>query len=175
MRGVVTLATALALPHTLAHGATYPRDLFVFLAFATIVVTLLLQGLTLPMAARWLRVPPDDPKADALAEAAVQQSASRAARERLEEELSRDGAVPGDVVDRLRTKLDLRTNMAWERLGSRRRETPSETYSRLRAAMLEAEREVFRQARDEGRIPEEVLREAQRDMDLEESLLERKQ
>jgi len=175
MRGVVTLATALALPHTLAHGATYPRDLFVFLAFATIVVTLLLQGLTLPKLARWLRVQSDDPKADALAEAAVQQSASRAARERLEEELSRDGAVPGDVVDRLRTKLDLRTNMAWERLGSRRRETPSETYSRLRAAMLEAEREVFRQARDEGRIPEEVLREAQRDMDLEESLLERKQ
>jgi len=40
--------------------------------------------------------------------------------------------------------------------------------------MLEAEREVFRKARDEGRIPEEVLREAQRDMDLEESLLERK-
>jgi CPA1 family monovalent cation:H+ antiporter len=40
--------------------------------------------------------------------------------------------------------------------------------------MLEAEREVFRRARDEGRIPEEVLREAQRDMDLEESLLERK-
>jgi monovalent cation/hydrogen antiporter len=174
MRGVVTLATALALPPTLAHGAGYPRDLFVFLAFATIVVTLLLQGLTLPRVARWLRVPPDDPKADALAEAAVQQSASHAARERLEAELSRDGEVPADVVDRLRTKMDLRTNMAWERLGGRRRETPTETYSRLRAAMLEAEREVFRRARDEGRIPEEVLRQAQRDMDLEESLLERK-
>jgi len=174
MRGVVTLATALALPSALAHGAGYPRDLFVFLAFATIVVTLLLQGLTLPAVARWLRVPPDDPKADALAEAAVQQSASRAARQRLEEELSRDGTVPEDVVDRLRMKMDLRTNMAWERLGSRRRETPTEAYSRLRGAMLEAEREVFRRARDEGRIPEEVLREAQRDMDLEESLLERK-
>ena len=39
--------------------------------------------------------------------------------------------------------------------------------------MLEAEREVFRRARDEGRIPEEVLRRAQRDLDLEESLLQR--
>jgi CPA1 family monovalent cation:H+ antiporter len=174
MRGVVTLATALALPAALAHGAGYPRDLFVFLAFATIVVTLLLQGMTLPAVARWLKVPPDDPKADALAEATVQQSASRAARQRLEEELSRDGAVPEDVVERLRTKMDMRANMAWERLGGRRRETPTETYSRLRAAMLEAERDVFRKARDEGRIPEEVLREAQRDMDLEESLLERK-
>jgi CPA1 family monovalent cation:H+ antiporter len=172
MRGVVTLATALALPATLAHGAGYPRDLFVFLAFATIVVTLLLQGLTLPAVARWLKVPPDDPKADLLAEAATQQSASRAARERLEEELSRDSDVPADVIERLRTKMDMRANTAWERLGGRRRETPTEIYSRLRAAMLEAEREVFRKARDEGRIPEEVLREAQRDMDLEESLLE---
>jgi CPA1 family monovalent cation:H+ antiporter len=130
--------------------------------------------MTLPKVARWLRIPPDDPKDDALAEAAVQQSASRAARQRLDEEVARDGTVPEDVVERLRTKTDLRTNIAWERLGSRRRETPSEAYSRLRAAMLEAEREVFRRARDEGRIAEEVLREAQRDMDLEESLLERK-
>jgi CPA1 family monovalent cation:H+ antiporter len=174
MRGVVTLATALALPAALAHGAGYPRDLFVFLAFATIVVTLLLQGLTLPAVARWLKVPPDDPKADLLAEAATQQSASRAARQRLEDELSRDDDIPADVVERLRTKMDMRANTAWERLGGRRRETPTEIYSRLRAAMLEAEREVFRKARDEGRIPEEVLREAQRDMDLEESLLERR-
>ena len=39
--------------------------------------------------------------------------------------------------------------------------------------MLDAEREVFRIARDEGRIPEEVLVRALRQMDLEESLLER--
>jgi CPA1 family monovalent cation:H+ antiporter len=39
--------------------------------------------------------------------------------------------------------------------------------------MLDAERNVFRRARDEGKIPEEVLRRAQRDMDLEESLLTR--
>jgi CPA1 family monovalent cation:H+ antiporter len=41
--------------------------------------------------------------------------------------------------------------------------------------MIDAEREVFRRARDEGRIPEEVLRRAQRDMDLEESLLCRRE
>jgi CPA1 family monovalent cation:H+ antiporter len=173
MRGVVTLATALALPATLAHGAGYPRDLFVFLAFATIVVTLLLQGMTLPAVARWLRIQADDPKDDALAEAAVQHAASRAARERLEKETAGQDDLPASVLDRLRDKIDLRANIAWERLGSRRRETPTETYSRLRGGMLEAEREVFRQARDEGKIPEEVLRRAQRDMDLEESLLER--
>jgi CPA1 family monovalent cation:H+ antiporter len=39
--------------------------------------------------------------------------------------------------------------------------------------MLIAEREVFRTARDEGRIPEEILVRAQRDMDLEETMLDR--
>jgi len=174
MRGVVTLAAALALPETVAHGS-YPRSLFVWLAFSVIVATLVLQGLTLPWMARRLRIQPDDPRDDALAEAGVQQAASRAAQQRLDAELSRNGEVPEAVVERLRSKLNDRTNLAWERLGGRRRETPSEVYSRLRRAMLEAEREVFRQARDEGTIPEEVLRRAQRDLDLEESLLQREE
>ncbi|HYU83799.1 MAG TPA: Na+/H+ antiporter, partial [Kribbellaceae bacterium] len=110
----------------------------------------------------------------ALAEAAVQEAASRAADDRLSEELSRDGQVPEAIVRRLRQIREDRTNMAWERLGGRRRETPSEAYGRLRRAMLAAEREVFRRARNEGTIAEEVLQRAQRDMDLEESLLERK-
>jgi CPA1 family monovalent cation:H+ antiporter len=149
--------------------------LFVWLAFSVIVVTLVVQGTTLPAVARRLRIPPDDPMQDALAEAGVQQAASRAAQDRLEAELSKNGQVPESVVARLRTKLDDRTNRAWERLGGRRRETPSESYTRLRRAMLEEEREVFRRARDEGTIPEEVLRRAQRDLDLEESLLEREE
>jgi CPA1 family monovalent cation:H+ antiporter len=175
MRGVVTLAAALALPPEWAGSNRYPRSLFVWLAFSVIVVTLVVQGTTLPLVARRLRIPPDDPMQDALAEAGVQQAASRAAQDRLEAELDGDGQVPESVVARLRTKLDDRTNRAWERLGGRRRETPSEAYARLRRAMLESEREVFRRARDEGRIPEEVLRRAQRDLDLEESLLDREE
>jgi monovalent cation/hydrogen antiporter len=170
MRGAVTLAAALALPPTLAHEAPYPRQLFLVLAFAVIVATLVLQGATLPAMARWLKVGPDEEKEDALAEAAVQHEASRAGRDRLEAEA--DGA-PASVVERLRELSQARSNLAWERLGRTDRETPSLAYARLRREMLDAEREVFRQARDTGRIPEEVLRRAQRDMDLEESLLDR--
>jgi CPA1 family monovalent cation:H+ antiporter len=171
MRGVVTLAAALVLPMPERVGTEYPRDLFVWLAFATIVGTLVLQGMTLPAVTRRLRLPPDDRQADVLAEAAVQHSASRAARARLDE--SADGA-PDSVVERLRKLTDQRNNVAWERLGSAGAETPSRAYIRLRREMLVAEREVFRQARDEGRISEEVLRRAQHEMDLEESMLERK-
>jgi CPA1 family monovalent cation:H+ antiporter len=170
MRGVVTLAAVLTLPQTLAGGRPYPRDLFVWLAFAVILGTLVLQGLSLPRVARWLRLPPDDPKVDALAEAGVQHSASRAAQQRLA--ALADGA-PEHVVAHLRSLTQRRSNTAWERLGSAASETPGRAYVRLRVAMLDAEREVFRLARDEGRISEEVLRRAQREMDLEESMLDR--
>jgi CPA1 family monovalent cation:H+ antiporter len=155
----------------LAGGRQYPRDLFIWLAFAVIVGTLVLQGTTLPAVARLLRLQPDDPKDDALAEAAVQHAASRAARERLT--ALADGQ-PAQVIEHLQRLTEKRTNVAWERLGAGNgRETPSRVYSRLRREMLNAEREVFRLARDEGRISEEVLRRAQRDMDLEESMIER--
>jgi CPA1 family monovalent cation:H+ antiporter len=169
MRGVVTLGAALALPLPTAI-LRYPRDLFVWLAFAVIVVTLGIQGATLPMVARRLRLPPDDPTKDTLSEAAVQQQAGRAARERLE--AAAEGAPPA-VVKRLRLLVEERSNSAWERLGGAGRETPSQAYGRLRQEMIDAEREVFRLARDEGRITEEVLVRAYRDLDLEESLLSR--
>jgi CPA1 family monovalent cation:H+ antiporter len=171
MRGVVTLGAALVLPMKLAGDRDYPRDLFVWLAFATIVGTLLLQGMTLPMLTRRLALPKDDPQVDVLAEAAVQNSASRAARDRLSEQA---GDAPENVVKRLEKLTEQRNNVAWERLGAAGTETPSRAYIRLRREMIEAEREVFRLARDEGRISEEVLRRAQHEMDLEESMLERK-
>jgi monovalent cation/hydrogen antiporter len=73
----------------------------------------------------------------------------------------------------LRQLVDQRTNTAWERLGRDARETPSQAYARLRQEMIDAERDVIRAARDAGRIPEEVLVRAYRDLDLEESLLRR--
>ncbi|MEV0714986.1 Na+/H+ antiporter [Asanoa sp. NPDC050611] len=174
MRGVVTLAAALALPSvgTGENEAIYPRDVFIFIAFAVIVFTLMVFGLTLPVFARAVGLPPDDPSKDFLAEAAVQQAAARAAKARLEDSL--EGA-PESVVKRLRQQVVDRTNTAWERLGGDGRETPSAAYGRLRQEMIDAEREVFRTARDEGRIPEEVLTRAYRDLDLEESLLQRRE
>ena len=171
MRGVVTLAAALTLPAP-GEGRTpdYPRDLFVFVAFAIIVLTLLVHGTTLPALARWLRVREDTSVEDALAEAGVQHAASRAALQRLEEQA--DGA-PASVVERLRALADSRANNAWERLGSQVQETPSAAYGRLRREMISAERHVFKTARNEGRIPEEVLTRAQRELDLEESQLNR--
>ncbi|GLY06106.1 MULTISPECIES: Na+/H+ antiporter [Actinoplanes] len=171
MRGVVTLAAAQTLPEPGVDGVPdYPRELFVFVAFAIIVLTLLVQGTTLPGLARRLKVREDTSAEDALAEAGVQHAAGQAAVKALEEHA--DGAPPS-VVDRLRGLVESRSNNAWERLGSQERETPSAAYGRLRREMIRAERHVFKIARNEGRIPEEVLVRAQRELDLEESQLQR--
>ncbi|KAA0991512.1 Na+/H+ antiporter [Dyadobacter aurulentus] len=59
MRGVVSLASALAVPLTV-NGAAFPhRDLFLFITFVVILFTLVLQGLSLPFIIKWLKIEDD--------------------------------------------------------------------------------------------------------------------
>ncbi len=68
MRGVVSLATALSIPMLMADGSAFPyRNLIIFITFVVIFVTLVLQGLTLPLLIRWIDLreiddtrPPDE-------------------------------------------------------------------------------------------------------------------
>jgi monovalent cation/hydrogen antiporter len=172
MRGVVSLAAAFAL------AADFPgRDLILFLTFVVVIGTLLLQGLTLPAVIRWLGVVGRDSQQDLIREAGAQHAAANAALERLDRELAAASEVPEDVVARLREKAELRQFGAWERLGGRqdgnRQEPPTVAFRRLRRAMIEAEREVFVELRDRGQIDEEVLTRVQRELDLEEAILDR--
>ncbi len=55
VRGVVSLAAALAIPFTIANGAPFPhRELILFVTFGVIIITLVGQGAMLPAVARWL-------------------------------------------------------------------------------------------------------------------------
>src|SRR5437016_1108705 len=59
-RGAVSLAAALAVPETVVSGAPFPgRDVIIFVTAGVIVVTLVVQGLLLPVAVRWARLPLD--------------------------------------------------------------------------------------------------------------------
>ena len=61
MRGVVSLAAALSIPLTLTNGTAFPnRDMILFITFSVILVTLVLQGLTLPLVVKWLNMPDPD-------------------------------------------------------------------------------------------------------------------
>lgn len=58
MRGVVSLAAALSIPVTLADGTPFPhRNLILFITFVVILTTLLVQGLTLPVIIRRIKMP----------------------------------------------------------------------------------------------------------------------
>jgi len=61
MRGVVSLAAALSIPVALRSGEAFPdRDLILFITFTVIIVTLVLQGLTLPYVIRLANMPDPD-------------------------------------------------------------------------------------------------------------------
>ncbi|MEU5719451.1 Na+/H+ antiporter [Streptomyces sp. NPDC020403] len=174
MRGVVSLAIAFSIPMVIHNGDGFPaRNLVLFLTFTTVIGTLVVQGLTLPLLVRVLRLPGSDVQAETLAEAQAQSEASTAAEARLDELLARPGnSLPGPLADRLRTVMERRRNAVWERLGAAdpvTGESADDTYRRLAREMIGAEREVFVRLRDERRIDDEMLRALLRRLDLEEA------
>ena len=172
MRGVVSLAAAFAL------AIDFPqRDLILFISFVVVFGTLVLQGLTLPWLIRRLGVVGREDYTDRLAEANAQYRAVRAGLERLDELLADETTPPHeDIVDKLRTNAEHRSNGAWERISgstANADESPTAFYRRLRTEMIRAERDEFVRLRDNGELDDEVLRVVVRDLDLEEAQLAR--
>jgi CPA1 family monovalent cation:H+ antiporter len=179
MRGVVSLAAAFGVPLMTLSGAPFPgRPQLVFLTFVVVIGTLLLHGLTLPWLIRRLGVQGDEARTDAIATAAAQDKAARAAADRLDEVLAEEEItdVHERAADVLRGWNTRRRNSAWERLGRDEQEigeSPAAAFRRLRLEMLAAERATFIAERDNGQIDDEVLREVLRGLDLEEATLNR--
>ncbi|MFB8086399.1 Na+/H+ antiporter [Streptomyces sp. NPDC055992] len=174
MRGVVSLAIAFSVPLVTADGAAFPaRNLVLFLTFTTVIGTLVVQGLTLPVLVRVLKLPGRDRQAETLAEAQAQNEASTAAEARLDDLLTDErNRLPEPLADRLRTVLERRRNAVWERLGAANPitgESADDTYRRLAGDMIETEREVFVRLRDARRIDDEMMRTLLRRLDLEEA------
>ena len=165
MRGVVTLAAAFVIPVD-----TEYREVLLLIAFTVVAGTLFVQGLSLPWLARRLDVPGPDPLEDALARATVLQQASKAGFKKLHE-LEYDD--PHDVFDLLKQRIEQRNFAAWERLGTvADQEAPSELYSRVRLAMIQAERARVLDIRRSGSVASEVVSEVLAMLDVEESMLD---
>ena len=180
MRGVVSLAAALALPFTTASGAPFPeRDLLIFLTVCVIVVTLVGQGLTLPWLLRVLRVHGDG--AEGQEETHAREAATQAAQTRLEALAAEwPGHLP--LIDTLRAQYSHRAShfddtvqLTDGRTGSR---LPSDAEQELiehraiRRAVIDAERAAIIELRERGDISDDVWRRVERDLDLEELRME---
>jgi monovalent cation/hydrogen antiporter len=174
MRGGVSLAAALAIPLTTDAGEPFPgRDVILFLTFAVILGSLVVQGLTLPAVIRLLDLE-DDGQDDAREEAEARIHAAGAALLRLDELIEEDWVRP-DTAERVRGGYDFRRNRfsAWlDGTDDGAIETRSQDFQRLRRELLNTERAAVEQLRRSGKISEDVARRLYRDLDLEDARLE---
>jgi monovalent cation/hydrogen antiporter len=167
MRGAVSLAAALALP-----PSTPQRDLVVFLTFAVILVTLVLQGLTLPTVIRRLGVHGDD--GEAHEELRARLVATQAALARLEE-LANEEWTRNETVERMTGMYDYRRRRLKARAGKIEDdgyEDRSVAYQRMVREVLEAQRSAVVALRNDGTISNDVMHRIERELDLEDQRLE---
>jgi NhaP-type Na+/H+ or K+/H+ antiporter len=170
VRGVVSLAAALAIPLTMANGQPFPyRDLILFITFGVIILTLVGLGLMLPAMIRWLGV-----SRHRVAEAKAEQEAELAARleamdvaQRQVEQSARARGLPEEVHERLRAHGEIR-----------RRQYPpsgeddadlSGLGARLRMEQISAERKHLYKLFRAGKLTDESRRRIERELDLEEA------
>jgi monovalent cation/hydrogen antiporter len=176
MRGVVSLAAAVALPFTTLTGAPFPqRDTIQFLAFCVILVTLVLQGLSLPAVVRWLGLDGRDSGPDGREEATARYRTATVALARLDELVARQ-AVPEAVEHKLRRRLEERQRWSAKRLDgdgqmATRVQAVHANYAQVRRALLRVERAEAVRLLEEGTISSDALHRFQRELDLEESQL----
>jgi hypothetical protein len=166
MRGIVSLAAALALPLTLPDGSPFPgRNVLIFLTFAAIFLTLVLPGLTLAPIIQRLRLGSDGQTAEE--ERVARQATARAALDELAQLASRREISKTDERQ-LRREYE-------ERLA---RTGPLSTVhgtnnplAKVRQALLAAERRRLIELWREGKIGDETLHRIERELDLDETRL----
>jgi CPA1 family monovalent cation:H+ antiporter len=167
MRGIVSLAAALALPLTLDNGEPFPhRDLIIFLTFVVIAVTLVLQGLTLAPLIRKLNVGADwsGHEEEHRAKLALTKAAMAAI-----DQAARSGQIPDAVAERIRAEFAEKVTVgvaAGEVLHAR-----TDPARLLRRAAIEAERRELIRIWRENLISDEVLHQLEEDLDYQESRL----
>ena len=174
MRGVVSMAAALAIPLTLPSGLAFPhRNLVIFLTFCVILSTLVLLGLTLPWVIRQLKIKPYSLAAE---EYEIRTAVVSNAITHIEENLS---LIQDELLHNIKSKYEVKYNRL------QKTDLPSNyfgggktldgnvfnQFTQLQIDLLNVERESLEQLHRNGKTAEEVLRKIERELDLEETRL----
>lgn len=170
VRGVVSLAAALAIPYTIANGQPFPhRDLILFVTFGVIIFTLVGQGLMLPAVVRWLGLAHLG-KQERIGEIKAELMAREAALEQVKKRLEKfidERELPDEVIELLRTRntsrgqilpQDLQDGVAKMRLSAE-----------IKKELIDAERDFIYQLLRDGKITDEARRRIEYELDLEEA------
>jgi Na+/H+ antiporter len=169
VRGVVSLAAALAIPLTLESGAPFPnRDRILFITFGVIILTLVGLGSSLPAVVRWLGVARHraaEYRREHEAELTARHDAMDAGLQRLEQ-LAHERNLPKEVASLLKAREHVRRQQV-----PRRIDENSDLIAlgaKLRLELIAAEREYLYERLRDGTITDESRRRIERELDLEE-------
>src|SRR6266571_5113431 len=166
MRGIVSLAAALALPQTLQDASPFPeRDLIIFLTFVVIAVTLVLQGLTLKPLIRMLKVGRDWSLQEEQQRA--QMALGKAAIAAIDAAAAKD-EIPDELAERIRAEFAEKITLSVPE-GLVLRHSGADDARRLRDAAVKAERQELIRLWRENQISDEVLHHIEEDLDYQES------
>ena len=171
MRGVVSLAAALAIPVSLPGNAQAARDAIIIITFTVILVTLVGQGLTLPLVIKGVGLGSDADEGH---------EESHARQELIEEALARIDELEEKwpdhkpLIDQLRTSYQHRAEHEEQLHEAPSNEAEQELveHRQIRSDVIGAQREALLAMRDRGAIDDDVLREIERELDLEEIRME---
>lgn len=170
VRGVVSLAAALAIPLTMANGEPFPqRELIQFVTFGVIIITLIGTGMTLPSVVRWLGLADAGHAEQARereAELAARRQTAELARQKLEE-IARRRQLGDEQLTLIRSRYDSRLALL-PRSHSDGIET-AQLRADLRMELIAEERVLIHQLLRRGEISDETRRRIERDLDLEEA------
>ena len=173
MRGVVSLASALSVP-LLAGGEAFPhRNLILFITFVVILVTLVFQGLTLPLVIRWVKIKEiDDFPPREEQEAAIQLHLMRIASKRLDEQYAHE-IKDNELVGFLKNQLEHDIDNVHQRLdclecGDTAREE-IELYHHVLMDIYSLQRKELHQLRKHKKYSDEEIRRMESQLDLDEA------
>jgi monovalent cation/hydrogen antiporter len=167
MRGIISLAIALALPYTLGDQPFPARSVMIFFTFCVIFVTLVLQGLTLGPLIEWLGV--TETSRSRRRETGLRIRALDAGIARLRDaEARRMSPLEHEIADRVleeyQQRIDLlRGKVAKDEIVEARE---SRMDRRLQKEALAAERRAIVAMRSAGEIPDDIYRSIEYDLDL---------
>jgi hypothetical protein len=180
IRGIVSLAAALAIPLTVESGEPFPhRDLILFLTFAVILVTLVGQGLLLPFVFRLLGLENADhleAHADRVEEFAARQQAAEMAMCRLEE-LAVQRKLSDDVVKPLRARNRDQLELLRQRSddGDENHRKYAALRDEIEFQLIDAERSAINRLYRAGKLKDEARRRIEHELDLRDAKLANQQ
>jgi len=175
MRGVVSLASALAVPLTLTNGQKFPhRDLLLFITFVVILFTLVLQGLSLPWLIKKLNINDTGTEKDKEHEMAIRLRLATAALDHMENNYP-DELTSIDAYSRLKERYERMIEIANKKLLKQENidEVPKflPKYRQMLLELVTVRREELIKLRSEQLYPDELLNNKEWELDLEEARL----